>query len=503
MIRIIALLLPLITAASCSNKESIHLADGLHISGVTVITTEDTTYHPFTGHVVTDRDKIVYVGEKEPETEGTYRKIDGRGKYIIPGLIDSHVHLTEISGMVDHHLEAYPDLAGAFKKQMPRSYLYFGFTTLINLGGISEELLHFFSSQPLSPSVYHTGRSGAPVANGYPMNFAPEEIRFDLVPNFIFLESEAENTPDKFSPSGHTPEAVVRRIKKSGAIAVKSYYERGFRNMPRLPVPTTEIIKSLQENARANGLVLTVHGNSLEAHSFLGKAGVDIIAHGLWNWGVYSDVPGDSLPEEIKDVLDLLIHKQIGYTPTLTVIEGERVLADPDFLDEPQLSHVVPPDMKDWYATEEGQWFARELFDGYSPEEVQTVYGEIKAHGLLALKYLSDHGGLILFGTDTPSAPTYGNQPGFNGYWEIKLMHEAGVPLDKILASATINNARAFQLDSLTGSIRTGKRADLLLLSKDPLADVEAFNAIETIILGGRTIERTALSVQNQEASQR
>lgn len=485
-----------ITFSCSTNKKNFELTNGLHISNVTVLTTENGDYQPFQGHVVAEGEKIIYVGKEEPIIKGDFKKIDGQNKFLIPGLIDSHVHIPDVQGMVYHHMEKYPALVADFKKQMPRSYLYFGFTTLINLGGISEEQIQFFNDQPLKPDLYHTGRSGASVANGYPMNFAPEQVRFDAVPNFIYLESEAENIPAKFNRTDHTPEAVVKRIKESGAIAVKTYYESGFRNMSKLPVPTREIVEDLQKLAHKNGLVLTVHGNSLEAHSFLSDVGVDIITHGLWNWGKYKDVPHDSLPREIKEVLDTQIRKQIGYTPTLTVIQGEKVLADTEFLNDPQLKHVVPAAMINWYKTEEGQWFAKDLFNDYSSEEVHRIYEKIQSHGQLALKYLSDNGGLILFGTDTPSAPTYGNQPGYNGYWEMKLMHEAGVPPEKILASATINNAKAFHLDSLVGSIEIGKRANMILLTKNPLEEIEAYDNIETIILGGNVIERKELSVQ-------
>src|SRR5690606_3715246 len=132
----------------------------------------------------------------------------------------------------------------------------------------------------------------------------------------------------------------------------------------------------------------------------------------------------------------------------------------------------------------------------FPPDEVHAIYGNIQAHAMRALKYLSDNGGLILFGTDTPSAPTYGNQPGHNGYWELRLMHEAGMPLDHILAAATINNARAFQLDAEIGSIAVGKKANLLLLTENPLESISAYDAIENVILGTHSIERENLIVK-------
>src|SRR5690606_37091712 len=98
-------------------------------------------------------------------------------------------------------------------------------------------------------------------------------------------------------------------------IAVKAYYESGFRNMSKLPVPSTKIMEELIEETHEKDLVLTVHGNSLEAHTFLTEMGVDIITHGMWNWGKFRDVPQDSLPAEVKRTLDMQIQKQIGYTP--------------------------------------------------------------------------------------------------------------------------------------------------------------------------------------------
>ncbi|SHG56129.1 amidohydrolase family protein [Flagellimonas flava] len=492
------LLTILLTTVLCScqeKKEQLNLTEGVHISNVTIISTEDGSYSPYIGHLVVEKDKIVYVGKDEPNLSGTFEQIDGTGKFVTPGLIDSHVHLPGVQGMLPHHIEKYPELAAEFKSQMPRSYLYFGFTTLIDLGGISKELITSFNGQEAKPDLYHVGHSGAAVANGYPMNFTPEEYRFDAVPNFLYMESQAEHIPDKYDPADHTPKAVVNRIKNSGAIAVKSYYESGFGRMMGLPVPTKGIMEDLLTEAHSNGLVLTVHANSLEAHSFLVDIGVDIIAHGIWNWGKYKDVPRDSLPLEIKRTLDLQIQKQIGYTPTLTVIEGEEALVDTEFLDQPGLKKAVPKGLLEWYKTEEAQWFAKEIFDGLSVEQVHMVYDNVQAHAMLALKYLSDNDGLILFGSDTPSAPTYGNQPGHNGNWELKLMKEAGVPLPKILASATFNNAKAFHLDASIGSLAIGKKANIIMMTKNPLRDIEAYDAIEKVIIGGKIIKRENLQV--------
>ena len=159
---------------SCKDtQDRLNLAQGVYISNITIISSEDGNYSPYIGHLVVEKDKIVYVDKNEPSISGKFEKIDGTGKFLVPGLIDSHVHATEVQGMLPHHMEKYPELTEEFNKQMPRSYLYHGFTTLINLGGISEEQIASFNAQPIKPDLFHTGRSGASVANGYPMNFAP------------------------------------------------------------------------------------------------------------------------------------------------------------------------------------------------------------------------------------------------------------------------------------------------------------------------------------------
>ncbi len=496
MKKLLTILLIVILFSCQDNKEQLNLTEGLYISNVTIISTEDGNYNPFIGHLVVEKDKIVYIDKNKPNISGTFDEIDGTRKFIIPGLIDSHVHITDVQGMLQHHKEKYPDMVDAFNSQMPKSYLYYGFTTLINLGGISDERINSFNKQPVKPDLYHTGYSGAAVANGYPMNFTPEEFRFEFAPNFIYMESQAENIPVKYKPANHTPKAVVNRIKNSGAIAVKSYYESGFGRISNLPLPTKSIMTELLNESHANELVLTVHANSLEGHSFLADIGVDIIAHGLWSWGKYKDVPTDSLPLEIKTMLDLQIQKRIGYTPTLTVIAGEEALVDTKFLNMPVLKKIVPKNLLEWYKTEEGQWFAKDLFSESNVEEIHNIYGNVQAHAMLVLKYLSDNNGLILFGSDTPSGPIYGNQPGHNGNWELKLMKKAGVPLDKILMSATLNNAKAFHLDSSLGSLAIGKKANMLIITKNPLTDIEAYESIEKVVIGGEVVKREDLEIK-------
>jgi imidazolonepropionase-like amidohydrolase len=104
------------------------------------------------------------------------------------------------------------------------------------------------------------------------------------------------------------------------------------------------------------------------------------------------------------------------------------------------------------------------------------------------------HGARILFGTDTPSAPTYANLPGLNGWREMEHMLDAGMTPLQIFRAATIVNAEALGLDREIGTVEPGKRANLLLVRKDPTQTVDAYDDIVKVILRGRVIDRAELA---------
>lgn len=108
--------------------------------------------------------------------------------------------------------------------------------------------------------------------------------------------------------------------------------------------------------------------------------------------------------------------------------------------------------------------------------------------------YLASKDANFLFGTDTPSSPTYGNLPGLNGYLEMKQLRQAGMSLAQIFKAATINNAREFRMDSRLGTIEPGKIANLVLMRKSPLESVDAYDTITTVILHGKPIPRESLA---------
>lgn len=118
---------------SCDNEEAIYIKSGALVNNITIISADDNNkVISYEGYVVIDGDEIVYVNKKKPSIAGDYEKINGKGKYVIPGLMDSHVHLANTAGLNGQLKNKYPALVDAYFEQLPRSYLYHGFTTLVS-----------------------------------------------------------------------------------------------------------------------------------------------------------------------------------------------------------------------------------------------------------------------------------------------------------------------------------------------------------------------------------
>ena len=465
------------------------------------------------GYVVLENDRIVAVGQGAPPTARWDSVVPGGGRVLIPGLIDGHTHLAMTAGMPIPVPPELQPLAAAYAEQLPRSYLYSGFTTVVDLAVFDRAFLDRFKATPLHPDTYDCGPALA-LANGYPMAMLPKEVRWDVFPNFLWDPRRQDSIPGRFRPADHTPKATVARVAADGGICVKTFEERGFGPARNLPTPTLAMIQDVVRESHARGLPVLLHANSLAAWRFATRAQVDIIAHGMWNWdefeqtsaGVERSHPERSeggmrsgMPAPIRALLDTVAARRIGFMPTLRVMDGLGAMFDPAFLDDPRLARVVPQSLIAWYRTPAGQAYAVEMRRGFGnagDARIRELIGHVADHGALATRYLAAHGGRLVFGSDTPSGPTYGNPPGLNGFLELERLAAAGIPLPRLLASATIDAARAFHLDSLYGTIEPGKMANLLLLRANPLETVEAYDAIDVVIVRGKLLDRSVLAAR-------
>ena len=411
------------------------------------------------------------------------QQIDGRGRFLIPGLIDSHVHLGAVPGMSPAQRAAHRDLAALADAQEARSYLYFGFTTVLSLGGTAEPIKRW-NALDIRPDAYFCG--GTPVLRGYSFASAAED------PYFLFNPDQAGALPPSVDPSQHTPAAVVNRMARDGAMCVKSYYEPGFGAMAgKLPVPSLQMIQAVVAAARARSMPVFLHANSRPAQEFAARAGVDVVAHGMWNG---HDSTKGKLAGGVEPILQAFLEAGTGYQPTSQVIRGLGAELDDDFFADPLLVHVysaklirlVP--LAGRRLVSQGRTEGRSAPCARRGRRVRRRRGEPPGAKQRTSAVRHRHA----------QRADYTNPPGLNGLYEMRAWIAAGVSARQLFRAATIENARIMRLDRDIGTVERGKRAHLLLLRANPLDGVEAYNSIETVILAGRPIPRESLSVQGR-----
>ena len=492
-------------------------SQNLLIKNITIISANTNGITSQVGNVTIADENIIYVSKEEPKKSDYYQVIDGKGKYLIPGLIDSHVHLANTAGFNGTLKNKYPDLVQLYFDQLPRSYLYFGFTTLIDVNNYDPKLINRLLDTEIRPDIYTCGEQVA-VMDDFSMEmegYSPQE-RYDS--NFLNdIYNSKISLPDTIPPEEHTPQKIIKKIREQSGICVKLVYEDEASGLAvTWAKPTTHILRDLIAEAQEFQLPLILHAPSLEGHQIGLETGVQIFAHGLWNWSADpKDFRNRDLSEIHKNVLLQIAKKeQIAYQLTFRTITGEQDLICSDFLKDKNLEHVYPKSYLDLLKTEEGLWGKNKIFgrseflketnpefydalrDNHtSDQEMWEEAMEIYRHRLNTVgRFLAENNAYLILGTDTPAMNMYTNPPGYNGIIEMRNWYEAGIPLELIFAAATFNNAIAFNLQNLYGSVEKDKIANLLILKSNPLLNVEAYNDIDLVIIRGDIIERNQLS---------
>lgn len=479
--------------AVCACAPTIH--GGVLIDGATIVSADRDA--PLVSDVHLLDGRIAAIAPRLRAGDGV-EVIGAEGLYLTPGLIDSHVHVGHPIGLSDEQIEANPDLYGAYLAQVPRAYLYFGFTTLIDLD-LRPAVRARFEQAPQHPRLLGCGRA-VRQPGGYGPAMFPVEARYRIFPEFVWDERFAAELPPGVDPAAHTPEAVVARQADAGAVCIKTFAEPGFGGVFNWPLPTTETLAGLRDAAHARGLPLVIHATGVEGWRAAIDADADVIVHGLWHW------PGDRLSgeptEEARAAIAGAIAAEVRVQPTLQVLHGERATYGWDLIDDPRLAEALPPAFVSWLRTDEAQWSRRDLAALYTRMSARLGYPDtpplafmdtFNARVAATALLFHESGGVLVFGSDTPAQDGIGNPPGLNGRMEIERWSEAGIPPATIFAALTLNNAEAFNLDG-AGRVAVGARADLLLMRANPMEDTEAYDAIELVILNGDALPRSALA---------
>ncbi|WMW80830.1 amidohydrolase family protein [Undibacterium cyanobacteriorum] len=478
-------------AAQVQNHPSQVLIKNVHVLGGEV--SRDALHD-----VLIEGDKILAIGKKL-KLKNKGQQIDGKGGYLTPGLIDAHVHLDGVPGYTAYDPKDEAMLQQA-REQIPRSYSYFGFTTILDLTGESGFIANW-NKNPMAPrALYCTPLS---IPNGYPAIMMGKETQFKhpIAQAMLWDPAQAKTYPSDFKQEQHTPEYVVNLAQKVGSSCVKVFYETGFGPQKNLPVPTVEMIQAVVKEAHQRHMPVYLHGNSQAAYEFALKTGVDVLVHGLWH--EEKGVDPQLNQARLQEMAVELKQAGIAVQPTIQVLSGELEETNPHFFDHPYVQHGMPASLVKWYQSEAGQFFKRMLAEqvvepGASAEDTYLMMKKMYAKPLRSVQNMTANlhkaGATLQFGSDTPSGPFYTQFPGMNGRWEMDRWLEAGMSLEELFAALTQANAKALGLGDKIGRVAVGMQADLLLLKDNPLKTVQAYDQIDTVVLRGKPMARAQLS---------
>ncbi|MCB0279918.1 MAG: amidohydrolase family protein [Calditrichaeota bacterium] len=507
---------------SCSKQVEFQLKNGILFENITYISAdrnERISQEP--GYVLTDVGKIIYVGKKRPQITGNFRSISGSNKFLSPGLIDSHVHLANVAGLNRKQQRENQKLVQAYYQQLPKSFLYFGFTTLIDANNYAPQRIKQLREAAVGPDIYTFGEM-IQVMNDFTMEMDELSQTERYQTNFLYDPYNQQlQIPDSIDLAPHTAKRIVADlIRGQQNIGIKILYEDESSGLPVTWMqPSLELIKDLVSESHHYNVPFMIHAPSYHAQKIAIEAGVDIIAHAMWNLTAEPEHFLDTiLTTAHQDFLTEIAKKRIAYQPTFRTILAEADIVSNQFLDDPELGHVYPQALIEFLKSD-GDWIRKRIVNrpNFIKRVNPSLYQAIRAHFnsdsemvnrlydfynvklTKITRFLAERNANLLLGSDGVALNMYSNPPGYNGFLEMKHWYNAGVKLDRIFLAATINNAVAVHLDDRYGSIETGKLANLLVLNSNPLNDINAYNDIDYVIVHGKAYKRNELAADKNQ----
>ena len=438
-------------------------------SGTTTII-NGTAIDPGTGKVIPnaaliiegDRIKSIVENSAEIPKKGD-GVIDARGKFILPGYIDTHVHFFQSGDIftrpdaVDlNAVRAYKDEVAMIKQKLPDTfarYLRSGITAVLDIGGP----LWNFEMRKIANSTAKAPR----VAAAGPLISSVSRPQLDLGdPPIVKIDTPEQGTQ------------MVQKLEREKPDYIKIWYIVNAENPVEKFRPTVHAVIA---EAHRLKLRVAVHATELEAARASVEEGADLLVHSV------TDKPVDDA------FVKLLKDKGTVLTPTLVVFERygrtfankleltpeEKAWGNPEViasLDVTKLpAEKVPDRIKK--ATENAQPVL---------DSIQKTY-EV---ALKNLKTLEDAGVTIATGTDAGNIGTIHGPAIFR---EFQLMKQAGLTPMQILKCTTANAAKTFGGDTgaKIGALEPGNFADLVILKSNPVDDIKNASDIDSVMKGG------------------
>lgn len=367
--------------------------------------------------------------------------LDLSGKFVTPGLIDSHVHV----GLVNDLAQDIKFYSRELVEQQLRIYAAYGVTAVQVLGTDTDVIFDIRAdqrkqAQPEMARVFTSGQG--------------------LVFKGSYGGVAGLNRP--VANEAEARQAVDEQVAK-GVDFIKLWVDDEFGDLPSRMPP--EISRAIIDQTHKHKLRAIAHIFYLDNAKTLASQGVDGFAHSV------RDLPVDQ--QLLKDM------KQRGVVQVAATLSREAsfTYTKLPFLDDPFFNRsITPAALATLRSTERQQKLAAGKHFSQYPGVLDTALKNTRREIEAGIRY----------GVGTDSGPS-GRFAGHFLHWELQLMVQAGLTPLQALTAATGVNAQLIGAKDL-GTIEPGKTADLVVLNADPTRDIRNTRTIHSVYVAGKTV---------------
>jgi imidazolonepropionase-like amidohydrolase len=399
-------------------------------------------------------------------------EINGTGKFLMPGLVDAHVHFFQSGGLYTR-----PD-AIDLRKYFPydkeiswthqnmddllRRYVATGITTVIDVGSTYSFLKQrdTFQSKTFAPKIFMTG----PLLTTW-----EPSVYKGLQDHEPFHEMASAEDARKF----------VRQQLPYNPDFIKIWYIVRDRDTKAGAMKTLDWVRAAIDEAHKNNLKVAVHATQKITAQLAVENGADYLVHGI--------------DDEVVDdqFLKLLKQKKTVVCPTMIVGGHYREVFAQEYRGTEEDHRVSNPfplgSLFHLRHIKDTGLIRRYRTYGQNSRASQAAEDSILRANLVKMV---NAGIPIATGTD---AGNIGTLHASSYYEELQAMKSAGLSNWQILQSSTINGARVLGKETDFGSIEVGKSADLIILEKNPTDDIMNVKSIAHVINKGAIIKIDSL----------